>query len=64
MFTYTFLAFFVAFHQKVCVFIIFISFLDKISNFKSNKRIYKVRCENLKLTDFIATYMQLKFIGI
>ena len=33
MFKNTFLVFFVAFHQKICVFIIFISFFDEVSNF-------------------------------
>ena len=37
MFTYTFLAFLfvvaVIFHQKICVFIIIISFFDVVSNF-------------------------------
>ena len=34
------------------------------SMFKSNKHIYKIRYQNLKLQGFIATYLQLKFIGI
>ena len=32
MFTYTFVTFFVVFHQKICVFIIFISFSDELAN--------------------------------
>ena len=35
LFTDSFLAFFVDFHQKMCVFIIFISFFDEVSNFRN-----------------------------
>ena len=35
MVRYTFVAFFVVFHQKICVFIIFISFSDEVSNFRN-----------------------------
>ena len=33
LFPYTFQAFFIAFHHKICIFIIFIIFFDKVSNF-------------------------------
>ena len=35
MFKYTFLVFFVAFHQKICLFFIFISFSDEELNFRN-----------------------------
>ena len=31
---FTFLAFFVVFYQQICAFIIFISFLDEVANFR------------------------------
>ena len=34
------------------------------SIFKSNKHIYKIRYQNLKLKVFIATYVELGLIGI
>ena len=34
MFRYTFVTFFVVFYQKVCIFIIFVSFSDEVSNFR------------------------------
>ena len=41
MFTYTF---FVVFHHKICVFIVFISFFDKVSNFL-NRILTNQKCE-------------------
>ena len=35
MLSCAFLAFFVVFHYKICVFIIFISFFDEVSNFRN-----------------------------
>ena len=35
MFSYTFLAFLAVFHHKICVFIIYISFFDKVLNFRN-----------------------------
>ena len=36
MLSYTFRHFFAVFHHKICVFIIFISFFDKVSNFRNS----------------------------
>ena len=36
--------FFVVFHHKICVFIIFISFFDKVSNFR-NRILTNKKCE-------------------
>ena len=48
--------------KNIYVLIFRIHILESI--FKSNKHIYKIRYQNLKLKDFIATYIQLRLIGI
>ena len=53
MFTYTFLAYFVVvvvFQQNICVFIIFISFFDKVSNLRN--RILTNQKPKLEIGDF------------
>ena len=63
MFSYTFLAFLAVFHHKICVFIIFISFFDKVLNFRnsvnqSETRVSDKNCQwncILKVLEYLRT---------
>ena len=68
MILYTFLAFFVAFHDKVFILIVFISFLDKLLNFRNRiltnqkRELMVSNCQRICYMDKLSVLLNFPFM--